>query len=80
MKKRLLLGSLVTLVYLLHQDFWNWHAVEPVVFGLLPIGLAYHVGFSILAAMTMAVLVRWAWPEHLEAEERSDRPSGKDAP
>jgi len=37
-----------------------------VVFGFLPVGLAYHAGYSILAAIMMAVLVKVAWPEHLE--------------
>ena len=39
-------------VYVLHQDFWNWKKAEPLVFGFLPIGLAYHAGYSILAAVT----------------------------
>ena len=56
-------------VYVLHQDFWNWKKAEPLVFGFLPIGLAYHAGYSILAAITMAVLVKFAWPKHLEDVE-----------
>ena len=42
------------------------------MFGFLPIGLAYQAGYSILAAIMMAVLVRFAWPKHLEQVE-SDR-------
>ena len=64
--KVLLLTLLVVAVYLLHQDFWNWKQADPLVFGFLPIGLAYHAGYSILAAIMMAVLVRFAWPKHLE--------------
>jgi Protein of unknown function (DUF3311) len=63
------LTLLVVTVYVLHQDFWNWTQVEPIVFGFLPIGLAYQAGFSILAACMMAVLVRFAWPKHLEDVE-----------
>jgi len=37
-----------------------------LVFGFLPIGLAYHVGYSLAAAALMAVMVRFAWPGHLE--------------
>lgn len=80
--KALLVTVLVLLVYLLHQDFWNWKKAEPLVFGFLPIGLAYHAGYSILAAILMAVLVKIAWPKHLEEtapeENRSsvDRPEG----
>ena len=64
--KNLLLLLLVCGVYLLHQDYWNWKKASPLVFGFLPIGLAYQAGYSILAAITMAVLVRFAWPAHLE--------------
>jgi hypothetical protein len=64
--KRVLLTLLVVAVYLLHQDFWNWKRATPLVFGFLPVGLAYHAAYSILAAATMAVLVKFAWPKHLE--------------
>ena len=67
--KKLLLILLVATVYVLHQDFWNWQRIEPLVFGFLPVGLAYHVAYSILAACMMAVLVRFAWPKHLEKVE-----------
>ena len=64
--KVLLLTLLILAVYLLHQDYWNWRTAQPLVFGFLPIGLAYHAGYSILAAITMALLVKFAWPKHLE--------------
>ena len=64
--KNFLLGLLVVGVYLLHQDFWNWQRYEPLVFGFVPVGLAYHAGYSLVAAVTMATLVRFAWPKHLE--------------
>ena len=64
--KKILLTLLVLAVYALHQDFWNWRTAQPLVFGLLPIGLAYQAGYSILAAIMMATLVRCAWPKHLE--------------
>jgi uncharacterized protein DUF3311 len=63
-----LLTLMVVLVYLLHQDLWFWHD-RTLVFGFLPIGLAYHAGYSILAAVMMAVLVRFAWPAQLERDE-----------
>jgi len=62
----LLLTILIIAVYLLHQDFWNWKKAEPLIFGFLPVGLAYHAGYSILAAAMMAILVKFAWPTHLE--------------
>jgi len=68
--KKWLLALLVVTVYLLHQDYWNWRKVEPLVFGFLPIGLAYHAGYSMLAAFMMWLLVRFAWPKELDALER----------
>jgi hypothetical protein len=67
-----LLALLIGAVYVLHQDFWNWKAAEPLVFGFLPAGLAYHAGYSILASVLMAVLVKFAWPKHLETVETED--------
>lgn len=63
---------LIALVYLAHQDFWNSTKVEPMFFGFLPVGLAYHAGYSVVCALLMAVLVKFAWPTHLEAEEDSE--------
>jgi hypothetical protein len=69
-KARILLLTLLVIgVYVLHQDYWNWKKANPLVFGFLPIGLAYHAGYSLLASVTMALLVRFAWPKHLEAIE-----------
>lgn len=76
--RTILLTLLVIAVYALHQDFWNWTKAEPLVFGFLPIGLAYHAGFSLLAAAMMWVLVKVAWPKDLDAME-SERDDGRDA-
>jgi len=70
--KVLLLTLLVIAVYILHQDFWNWKNAEPLVFGFLPIGLAYHAGYSVLAACLMGILVKTAWPKHLEDVEPAE--------
>lgn len=75
--KNTLLGLMVLVIYLLHQDSWNWKQAEPLVFGVLPLGLAYHAGYSILAAIMMAVLVKFAWPKHLESVEPADDPKRK---
>ena len=64
---------MVVVVYLLHQDNWNWKNSD-LVFGVLPVGLAYHAGYSILAAAMMAVLVKFAWPKHLESTQ-PDKPN-----
>jgi hypothetical protein len=64
--RRLLLVALVIAVYLLHQDFWFWRTAKPLVFGFLPIGLFYHACYSVAAAAVMWLLVKYAWPSHLE--------------
>lgn len=68
MNTKWLLALLVLAVALLHQDFWLWRN-KTLVFGFLPIGLAYHIGYTFLASATMAILVRYAWPAHLEEIE-----------
>jgi hypothetical protein len=64
--KTLILVLLVLAVYALHQDVWFWRSARPLVFGFLPVGLAYHALYSGLAALVLAILVRHAWPGHLE--------------
>jgi hypothetical protein len=64
-----LLAALVAAVFLLHQDLWLWTTARPLVFGVLPIGLAYHLVYSIVAAVLMWVLVRYAWPPGADRDE-----------
>jgi hypothetical protein len=71
--KKLLLTLFVLTLYVLHQDAWNWTKSSPMLFGFLPPGLAYHAGYSLWAAVMMAVLVKVAWPKHLEDQEEKPR-------
>jgi hypothetical protein len=64
-----LLSIWVLVVFALHQDIWNWQRSGPLWLGMLPPGLTYHLGYSVLAAITMALLVKFAWPAELEAED-----------
>ena len=66
--KRTLLVIVVAALYLLHQDSWNWRAAHPIVFGFLPIGIFYHVCYTLAVAVLMWLLVRHAWPRHFEEE------------
>jgi hypothetical protein len=77
MLKKLLLSLLILAVFLLHQDCWNWKKAGPFVFGFLPVGLAYHAGYAILAAVMMAVLVKFAWPKELDRFESEREDKGK---
>ena len=74
--KKLILFLFILAIYVAHQDFWNWKSAD-LIFGFLPVGLAYHAGYSILAAVMMAILVKAAWPEHLEQSEPHDSPDKK---
>ena len=69
------LAVLVALVYVLHQDIWFWRAAEPLVFGFLPVGLFYHAAYTAACAALMALLVRTAWPAHLDRPREPRGPS-----
>ncbi len=53
-------------LFLLHHDFWNWDN-RGLLLGWMPVGMAWHVGFSLIAALFWAVVCRRAWPVSLEA-------------
>lgn len=67
---RLLLVAAIAALYVLHQDLWLWRSARPLVFGFLPIGLAYHAVFCLAAAALMWALTRHAWPAHLDQDRR----------
>ncbi|MBN1443317.1 MAG: DUF3311 domain-containing protein [Planctomycetes bacterium] len=62
-------------LFILHQDFWFWESTA-LVFGFLPIGLAYHALYSILAAGLWAAAVKFAWPDHIERFAEAGEPEG----
>ncbi len=66
--KQLLLIFLIVALYLVHQDFWFWNSATPLVFGFLPIGLFYHLVYTLVISGVMWLLVQMAWPAHLETE------------
>jgi hypothetical protein len=70
-----MLTALVLLLFFaLHQDIWLWRESRPLVFGVLPVGLAYHSAYTLAVSVVMAVLVRRYWPSHLEeSNEESPR-------
>jgi len=60
-------------LFALHQDSWNWDN-STLVFGFIPAGLAYHAGYSVVAAVFWYLVSRFAWPHAVEkwAEEPND--------
>jgi hypothetical protein len=73
--RRFVVVLAVLTLYALHQDLWFWRTARPLLFGFIPVGLAYHGLFCLATAALMAVLVRHAWPERLEAEAEGQAPS-----
>lgn len=64
-RNRKLVWLAVGLLFILHHDFWWWDN-PALVFGFLPIGLAYHLTFSIAAGCLWFAMVKFAWPSHVE--------------
>ncbi len=76
MNSRIVQWALYTglfVLYLLHNDLWFWNDSR-LVLGL-PIGLFYHVCFSIVTAVALYLLVKFTWPRHLEAESEKESAS-----
>ena len=74
--KRALLLIIVGALYCLHQDFWFWRSARPLVFGFIPIGLFYHACYTIAISVVMWLLIKQAWPSHLE-ERVGDEGTGR---
>lgn len=64
-----LVPCLVLVLLILHQDFWWWDDIEPLVLGFVPIGLAYHIGVSMAAAMLWALAVHYCWPRDVDVPD-----------
>lgn len=53
--------TLVLILAVLHQDFF--FADDPtLVFGFLPIGLAYHALFCVAVSAVWLAVIRYEWP------------------
>jgi len=63
---RKLVIVLAVLLAILHQDFWLWDS-KVLILGFLPIGLAYHVLYSLMAACLSLLAIKYWWPRE-EAE------------
>ncbi len=66
--RRLVYGSIILLA-LLHQDFWWWDDSDTVVFGFVPVGLAYHAFLSLAAGVLWALAVKFCWPAGVDVED-----------
>ena len=68
------------LLVVLHHDWWLWD--DPtLVFGFLPVGLAYHALYSIAAAGVWIFIIKYSWPSETEAfSENRDKTEEKSIP
>jgi hypothetical protein len=55
-------------IYALHQDIWFWRDARPLVFGFVPIGLAYHAAYTLALSVFLWWLVQRHWPAQLTGE------------
>jgi len=56
--------GLLLLLYVLHTDVWYWN--DPRIAMGLPIGVTYHVVWTVLVSAAFWLAVRYAWPAELE--------------
>ncbi len=63
--KKIIYGSIILLAFL-HHDWWWWDNSETLVFGFVPIGLAYHAGISLASGILWALAVVYCWPSELD--------------
>jgi len=63
MKIRVILYILIFVLAFLHQDFWNFDDAT-LCWGFLPIGLAYHAGYTIAAVVLWYFMIRFASPKY----------------
>jgi hypothetical protein len=74
--KRIFLSILVVVLYVLHQDLWFWRTARPLLFGFLPVGIWYHLCFTLAVSLVMWLLIRQAWPGHLEEDLEGESQTG----
>ena len=54
---KIVLYSLLVLLFVLHNDFWLWDNAQ-IVLGI-PIGLLYHIVYCFVATILMAIIVKY---------------------
>lgn len=74
MSKRALIATYFVLLFALHQDFW-WRADASLVFGIVPVSLAYHAVWTLLVAVGWWLVATFCWPTNLD-----DTPAPTDSP
>lgn len=70
---------LVGVLAIAHQDFWLWDDAS-LVGGVLPVGLAWHAGFSLVASAIWGLVVVFAWPSDPLGEALVEAAEGEESP
>ena len=58
---RIVVWALIAVLLIAHQDNFLWDN-DTLVWGFMPIGLAYHAGISIAAAVVWFLATQFCWP------------------
>lgn len=58
---KIVLYSLLVLLFFLHNDFWLWDNAQ-IVLGI-PVGLLYHIVYCFVATILMAIIVKYTLKE-----------------
>ncbi len=61
---RYVVYGVLLLLYVLHTDVWYWN--DPRIVLGLPIGVTYHILWTLLVSVAFWLAVRYAWPADLE--------------
>ena len=69
-RRRWALYAALFVLYLLHNDLWLWDDARLIA--SLPVGLLYHVVYSLVVSVALALLVGLAWPEMDVSEDRQE--------
>ncbi len=56
---------LVAVLVVAHQDIFNW-GDSRLVLGWLPVGLAYHVAYTLVTALMWVLAIKVAWPADVD--------------
>ncbi|MBI5768337.1 MAG: hypothetical protein HZA93_11125 [Verrucomicrobia bacterium] len=67
-KRALLLTAFFVGLFFLHQDSW-WAGDATLVLGVLPVSLAYHVGWTLAVALGWWLVAKYCWPDKLDDDE-----------
>ena len=69
-------AATLILLAVLHQDYW-WRADDrTLVFGFLPVSLAYHIGISIDACILWGLACRYCWPRDMDGDSKAAADTG----